>query len=209
MSEVQYKMFTHKTALQIAEKVMAMLTPHCQVINIAGSIRREKPEVKDIEIVCVAKTVKVGTLDLFGNDDRKTVISPDFAKTVNELGKIVKGKPEGRMMQIVLPEKIVLDLFMPMPYDYWRQFAIRTGSADYSHKVIATGWLKMGWCGTSQGLRLQDECNGVKNNEGKTVWTIKASVVKPTLPPVWSSEQEFFDWLGVQYQHPKMRNINY
>lgn len=209
MAEVQYRMFTHKMALQIAEKVKAILSPHCQVINIAGSIRREKPEVKDIEIVCVAKTVKVGALDLFGNDDRKTVVSPDFSKSVNELGKIIKGKPDGRMMQIVLPEKIVLDLFMPMPYDYWRQFAIRTGAAEYSHKVIATGWLKMGWCGTSQGLRVQSECDGVKNTEGKTVWTIKDSVTRPTLPPVWASEAEFFDWLGAQYLHPKMRTVNY
>lgn len=202
-------MFTHKMAFQIANSVIVKLAPHCQVLNIAGSIRREKPEVKDIEIVCVAKTVKIGALDMFGNDDRKTVISPDFVKTVNELGKIIKGKPEGRMMQIMLTEKIVLDLFMPMPYDYWRQYAIRTGSADYSHKVIATAWLKNGWCGTSNGLRLQDECNGVKNTEGKTVWSIKASVKTPTLPPVWASEQEFFDWLNVPYISPRMRNVNY
>lgn len=38
-------------ALEIAEKVKALLAPHCERIEIAGSIRRKKPDVKDIEIV--------------------------------------------------------------------------------------------------------------------------------------------------------------
>jgi hypothetical protein len=209
MSEVNYRMFGYKTALAIAESVIKRIAPFCEVANIAGSIRREKPEVKDIEIVCVPKKVKVGAVDLFGNDDRKTVVSPDFTEMINSLGEIIKGKADGRMMQIEMKERIILDLFMPVPVDYWRQFAIRTGSADYSHKIIATGWLKMGWCGTTDGLRLQSECDGVKTPDDKTKWSLKKSVTRPTLPPVWASEQEFFDWLGVQYLHPRLRHFNY
>lgn len=36
----------HEQALKIAEKVKALLSPHCERIEIAGSIRRKKPEVK-------------------------------------------------------------------------------------------------------------------------------------------------------------------
>jgi len=209
MSEVNYRMFTYKAALQIADAVMQKISPKCEVANKAGSLRREKQEVKDIEIVCVPKKIKVGSVDLFGTDDRKTVVSPEFTQVVNSLGKILKGKTDGRMMQIELHEKIFLDLFMPVPVDYWRQFAIRTGSKEYSHKIIANGWLKMGWCGTSNGLRLQHECDGKKTTDDKTIWTVKPGITNPVLPPVWSSEQEFFDWLNVPYIHPKRRTINY
>ena len=41
----------YEEALKIAEEVKALLAPHCLRIEIAGSIRRKKPEVKDIEIV--------------------------------------------------------------------------------------------------------------------------------------------------------------
>jgi len=41
--------------LLIAEQVKAELQPHCIRIEIAGSIRRKKPECRDIEIVAIPK----------------------------------------------------------------------------------------------------------------------------------------------------------
>ncbi len=205
--ETIYRMFSLERAEKIAMEVYARLQPGCQVIGIAGSIRRRKPEVKDIELVCVPKMQKIGSVDLFGNDNRKEVISDYFLSTIHSLGSVLKGSPHGRMMQILLPEQIVLDLFIPQPYDFWRQFIIRTGSANYSHKIIATGWLKKGWCGTRDGLRLQTECDAVVQSDGKTKWTVKATIASPTLPPVWENEKQFFDWLGVQYLAPEGRNM--
>lgn len=42
-------------AKQIAEALIEELRPYCERISIAGSIRRGKQEVKDIEIVAVPK----------------------------------------------------------------------------------------------------------------------------------------------------------
>lgn len=196
-----------KIAIDIGKK----LVPYCNGLNIAGSIRRSKPEVHDIEIVCVPKKVRIGSIDLFGDDTRKEIVNQDFENIVLNLGKVIKGKPSGRMMQIEIdnpflsPPKIMLDLFMPQPHDYFRQYAIRTGSADYSHKVIANGWIRKGWVGTTDGLRLESECIGIKNAEQKTIW--KCNVKKPTLPPAWKDEKEFFEWLGIQYLPPHMRFI--
>lgn len=124
----------------------------------------------------------------------------------------MKGKPDGRMMQIELKNPydgvrtIMLDLFMPQPHDYYRQFAIRTGSSDYSAKVIATGWNKIGWVGTSEGLRAETECVGSKDpSTGKVKWRCMAK--NPTLPPAWQTEQEFFSWLGVQFVPPSIRFV--
>ncbi|MGE0636015.1 MAG: hypothetical protein AB7G44_03500 [Bacteroidia bacterium] len=181
-------------ALIIAYKLKHQLLPHCERIEIAGSIRRRKDEVGDIEIVCLPK--KEILKNLFGWDEG-IITNLLFSKEVNSLGKVIKGDTDGRMMQIELPEGIMLDLFMPEQHDYFRQFAIRTGSAEYAHKVIATGWIKLGWCGTKDGLRLQSECIKHDLPGGKVKWECRNT--HPTLPPAWQSEEEFFTWLGVPF----------
>lgn len=184
-------------ARNIAVNTCYLLQPFCEKINIAGSIRRKKEFVKDIEIICLPKTITTSQDTLFGGGEGIEEISPDFIKTVNSLGEIIKGKATGKYVKIKLDSGVVLDLFIPEPSDYYRQYAIRTGSAQFSQMVIATGWLKKGWCGTKDGLRLQSECEGKKGNDGKTVW--KCKVKNPTLPPVWQSEEEFFEWIGAPY----------
>ena len=54
-------------AKEIAEKLVAEMSPNCEKILIAGSIRRGVPKVKDIEIVCCPIWEKVEVPDA-GND---------------------------------------------------------------------------------------------------------------------------------------------
>jgi DNA polymerase/3'-5' exonuclease PolX len=42
-------------AREIAKRVLVLLRPFCERAEIAGSIRRGKPEVGDIEIVVIPK----------------------------------------------------------------------------------------------------------------------------------------------------------
>ena len=184
-------------ALPIAEKIVEQLKPYCDKIDIAGSCRREKEDVGDLEICAIAKMVVGKSDDLFG--EPKLVVSPEFEKIANSLGKTIKGKPDGRYMQIELPEGINLDLFMPQPHDYYRIFAIRTGSSAYSFAAIASGCKKMGWCGTEDGLRRIDECEKVNDK-----W--KCVAKNPTLPPIWDSERAFFKFIDVKFIEPKYRN---
>ena len=51
-------------ARAIADDVMVRLAPHCHRIQIAGSIRRLKPIVKDIEIVAISIFGGDGTINL-------------------------------------------------------------------------------------------------------------------------------------------------
>jgi DNA polymerase/3'-5' exonuclease PolX len=44
-------------ARRIAEELVKILRPACSRVEIAGSIRREKSEVKDIELVAVTRWV--------------------------------------------------------------------------------------------------------------------------------------------------------
>lgn len=191
-------------AKNIALDKWNLLKPHCDICKIAGSIRREKPEPKDIEIVCLPKMV-MGK-NLFGEDTVK-VRSQEFKNIVLGLGIVEKGKVDGKYMQILLPEGINLDLFMPDDFDFYRQFAIRTGSGDWTAKYIAGGWKSIGWCGSDVGLRMQSQCEGKKGPDGKTKWRFNVPKSEEILPPHWKSEQEFFHWLKIRWIEPKYRNI--
>lgn len=191
-------------AHEIAATIGKQLQPYTEKWHIAGSIRREKSEVKDIEILCQPRYFD-SQPDFFGGAATQ-VISQNYVEVVNSLGKIIKGKPTGRYMQIELPQRINLDLFMPEPDDYYRQYAVRTGSAEYAHKTIAAGWLKKGWCGSDKGLRRIADCREeIDPLSNKRKWIC----INPhgERPPAWQSETEFFDWLGVTVIMPKLRTI--
>src|SRR6266540_1954289 len=87
-------------ALKIANKLVDQLSTYCTLINIAGSCRRGKPEVKDIEIVALPNYIQVPSEPQGLFDDippvMKTVISPGYLKVYNEIGKKIKGKAEGK-----------------------------------------------------------------------------------------------------------------
>lgn len=122
----------YNQALTIAQRVLEELRPHCLRCEIAGSIRRAKPEVKDIEIVAIPKPYNTG---LFA----------DGIATVVEQWRKVKGELPCKYTQRILPEGIKLDLFFAEPGNWGLILAIRTGSADYSHNILADRWVKRGY----------------------------------------------------------------
>lgn len=195
-------------AQNIAVDICYKLQPHCDKINIVGSIRRKKPDVKDIEICVLPKLIDLneGELDLFGQKlSPNFAVNDNFETVVKSLGKIENGSPNGRYCKIVLPQGINLDLFIPEPADYYRQYAVRTGSAEYSFKVIATAWRRLGWVVSDLGLRLEKDCIENKQLDGKSKWTCMRN--KSNAPPVWRSEEHFFEWLQVPFVKPEFRNI--
>ncbi len=106
-------------ALEIAEKYRDLLAPHCERIEIAGSIRRLKREVKDIEIVCIPKPYETGLFE------------SGFAEVVNQW-PIVRGILPCKATQRKLPEGIALDIFTATPDNFGWIYLLRTGSADFN-----------------------------------------------------------------------------
>jgi DNA polymerase (family 10) len=133
-----------KEAQHIAAGVMEQLKPHCEVISLAGSIRRERPTIGDIEIVCVPKAY-----------DATPLFASGLATVVN-LWKKVRGELPCRYTQRILPEGMKLDLFMVHPDGYGLQCAIRTGSAEWSRRVLAAAWVRAGFHSDGGLLRRAD-----------------------------------------------------
>jgi DNA polymerase/3'-5' exonuclease PolX len=134
-------------AMESANYVIRKIGHFCERIEIAGSVRRKKDMVKDLEIVCIPTSEK--EIDLFG--DEVWVPCTGFIKTVNQWLK-VKGEPTGRYTQRILPDNNVLDLFIANKDNWGYIYAIRTGSAEYSHHVLAKGWVKNGYTGKEGAL---------------------------------------------------------
>jgi len=130
--------FTYQEAKTIAERVKSMLAPHCIKIEIAGSIRRKKAMVGDIEIVAIPKPYHVG------------LFKKGLPEVVDQWPK-VRGELPCRYTQRTLPEGIKLDLFMCEADNWGYIYAIRTGSAEYSKKM-AENWVKRGYKGINGKL---------------------------------------------------------
>lgn len=161
----------------IADRCANLLRPFCERIEIAGSVRREKPDCGDIEIVCIPKKI---TIDDPGNMFKQIEVRhPEFVKIINSLEK-VKGDAEGKYTQRILPEGIKLDLFTAVVDNWGYILAIRTGAAGYS-KYLAELWVKYGYKGI----------DGMLTKTGKPV-------------PV-KEEIDLFRLLGLEYVDPQFR----
>jgi DNA polymerase/3'-5' exonuclease PolX len=128
----------------IAEDVISRLGPHCSKLQVAGSIRRQRDTIGDIEIVCQPTAYDPSPLFLSG-----------IATVVNQWEKI-RGELPCKYTQRLLPCGLMLDLFMPDPAGFGLQLAIRTGSADWCKRVLAPAWIRAGYRSEGGLLRRAD-----------------------------------------------------
>ena len=123
--------------LELAEKIainiLDKLSPHCEQVIIAGSIRRRKPEVKDIEFVLLAKPYEVG---FFQNGIADAINSFKFIKG------ILPCKYAQRSVSVGLHgpyEEIKIDFFFADEFNIGWIKALRTGSKEFNFKYLAEG----------------------------------------------------------------------
>lgn len=127
--------YSYLYAKDIADRIVSLLEPHCLRVEIAGSIRRQEPMVKDIEIVAIPRDYNIGLFE------------DGLATVVNRWPKVKGDLQYGhcKYTQRILPEGIKLDLFFAEPGNWGLIYAIRTGPADYSHQVLAVEWARRGY----------------------------------------------------------------
>ena len=119
----------------IAERVKEKLSPHCDRIEIAGSIRREKPTVHDIDIVLIEKP---GSL-LEINEVLASIGSMDM--NGSKIKRLWYGDTE---------PGISIDIYVATPATWATLLLIRTGSKENNIRL----------CSLARGLGLQLKANG-------------------------------------------------
>lgn len=164
-------------AQAIAERVRDELLPFTERAEIGGSVRRKRSDVNDIELITIPKTIPGGLFKDMAERD------PGFVKTVGQWFAIKGNVWTGKYTQVVLPDGINLDLFIATPDNFGVIFAIRTGSADYSHQVLARGWSRLGY-----------------ESKGGVLW-------KDGRPTYIREESALFALLGIPWLEPEKREI--
>ena len=158
----------------IALSIVAELAPHCAPgqCEIAVSIRRRRPTIGDIEIVCCPLPYEPAPLFRSG-----------LALVVEQWEK-VKGLLPCKYTQRLHPSGMTVDIFMPDPRGFGLQMAIRTGSAAWSHEVLACAWVRAGFR-SEQGL--------LRDCAGRVV---------PT-----TTERDLFQRIGLPWVEPADREM--
>jgi DNA polymerase/3'-5' exonuclease PolX len=176
-----------KEAIIVGKEAMSLLEDVCESCEFAGSIRREKPFVGDIELLIVPK-VEERPDGLFGDLKPVNLQFERIQKLIDEgvfehRRSSIDTQCCGPRFQRLLYKGIPIDLFCVLPpAQYGVLMVIRTGSKRFSQSLMTPKHKggKMPF-----GMRVDQ---GVLWDRGKALET-------PT-------EKDFFDQLGVPWREP-------
>lgn len=170
-----------RTAQGYATKIVEWLAPYCERIEIAGSVRRERPFCNDIDVVCIPHMVS--DPDLFDGAPTKRNLLWEFLGNHVSLGQAewISGSDKPGKMAILQLKKCQLDIWFADQYNFASRFLCRTGSKE--HNV----WLCQR--AIEQGMKWE-------SSEGLS----RAGKIIPA-----KSEIDIYIALGVKFIEPKHR----
>lgn len=127
-------------AQKIANEVVKRLSPYCQRIEIAGSVRRQKPWVNDVDLVLIPK---------------------DLWNLHGELMKLGQLKMSGKKIMRLSVGNIQVDIYVADEDTWSTLLLIRTGSTQNNIRLCRRA-KSMGW-------RLAASGDGLFDDTGKRV----------------------------------------
>ena len=140
-------------AKEVAEQLQGLLAPACERIVIAGSIRREKPAVGDIEILYIPKLHSqpadmLGFVDIQDELDSLIKASRCVVPRPNKKGAYTYG-PKNKLM--LHPDTgIPVDIFSTDTHNWGMALVVRTGSAEFNIRLMAR-FKQQGFAGHAYG----------------------------------------------------------
>ncbi len=164
-------------AKAIAGNIKVVLESSCERIVIAGSIRRQKPDVGDIELLCIPKYI--AGVDMLDAKIQTMIYFDMLGYRLNKLGRKVYG-PKNKLL--VHPSGIGVDIFSTDELCWPVALVVRTGG-KITNQRIATAALRKGYRFHAYGL-------GFSTPSGEIVC---------------QSEREVFEAVGLRYLEPGER----
>jgi DNA polymerase (family 10) len=167
------------TAQKIAETLKGLLEESCERIGIAGSIRRRKPEVGDIELLCIPRFENgVDMLDKeLGNMRFLGILAP----RPNKRGSFTYG-PENKLM-LHVPTGIGVDIFSTTEECWPVALVVRTGGKQTN--------IRISMAAQARGYKFHAYGSGFST---------------PQEEIVCRSEREVFEAVGLPYREPWERD---
>lgn len=129
-----------KNADTIAQEVKTLLEPGCKRIEIAGSVRRRKSVVGDIEFLCIP--CFEGGVDQLDKIIGGLMVEKVLGFRRNSRGSTVYGSKNKLLVH--LPTGMAIDVFSTDEECWWVSLVVRTGPKE-SNIRIATAAKRKGW----------------------------------------------------------------
>lgn len=186
-------------AKELAEDLKARLAPGCERIEIAGSIRRGKPDPKDIELVCVPRIRdEAQEIDLWGQPVGALVFTNLLYVELEKLFAYGSGTwtldpdlprngPKYKRLRYWGGKGICCDLFIVSAATWGAQMVIRTGPGDFSKAIVTRA-----------------QARGMKQDDG-LLWRIHRDDTRTVIDT--PEERDYFAALGLPYLEPAERSV--
>lgn len=187
-------------ARSLASEAFPLLVDVCDRLAVAGSIRRGRPTVGDVELVAIARTEqrpvdlfgRLETADLLDERCRELLADGTFALRLDKNGHHANGRKYKRLLFRGFP----LDLFVTDRACWGVVFLLRTGPSEFNQHLVLKrslgGWLP-------RGFFFRDA----------RVWRLPppfdADLVDQAEPLATPEEADVFRVLGYAYVPPEQR----
>ena len=189
---------------RLAVGLRLALEPGCDRIEIAGSVRRGKPEVHDLEIVASPKTEFVATGNLFGEMSELEVdhFEPTLRDVIEngpwEFDPVLKRNGPRYKRLRHARTGVSCDLFLVTPAGWGGAMAIRTGPAEFSQALVILA--------LRQGKHVADGylLHGHPKLDVPCPKGSSCRLIVPTL-----TEESFFEALGLPWCEPQKRSAEW
>lgn len=198
-------------AQEVAEELVTLIRSSCERVEIAGSIRRVRPQIGDVELVVIPRIEDEEIV-------RRGEILPVYER-VNKLWQTLdtfvpsytlKGEryrqftwPIDRHVEDPIERRIKVDVFTARPETWGNILLIRTGSAPLSQHVVTR--LAMNRKPTFEGA-VRDAA-GIEPDEIRGAvpsWADKRKAAMPVIPT--PTEEDVFRLAGMKYLPPAQRS---
>lgn len=138
-------------AVRVAQEVARALKPHCLRIIVAGSVRRGKPNVGDVEILYISKTqMRLKDGEMF--EQHEANLADDAIKELEKTGVLERRKNvngstvfgQKNKLMVHVATGMPVDLFSTTEESWFNDLVCRTGPAE-SNTLIAMAAQRKGF----------------------------------------------------------------
>lgn len=183
-----------KTAQAIALEVIENLSPACERIVYAGSARREKPEIKDLEIVYISQmfTIPATFFDDISIPRTEKLIVDLVARRFWDFDSTTRRNDPRYRRLVHLATGATIELFRAQPENWGLILALRTGPAEFNHLLVDRmgGAMDVDMC-----MRAGYLWNRGKRLDSPDEETFFAQIGVPCWPPEERSQEKLKSYL--------------
>ena len=159
----------YNVMIRFSTAIIEYLTPYCTRIEVAGSLRRKRAEIGDIELIAIPKFFP----SLFPDSNDHSCTAPTYLDQALKKGIFRLNKNGPKYKQFTAYEKKV-DLFIqPNPATWGMNMVIRTGCWEFSRWIVSSeeigGALPRGYFARN-GRLFDDKQNKLETPEEEDVF---------------------------------------